>query len=146
MAEQHRVNLTDIYNRIGGVEEKLDTMAQAVQEIREDQDDLNDRLSEVEGRMPGHSDAEIVQMIDDRMHAIMPAMIRQAVHDELVEPLHRVDESIRASQRNRDAIRQVQADLQPLVEIRDGIVFIRRAVVSISSVVTAVAVIWAVFS
>lgn len=105
---------------------------------------LDNRVAKLERREPGHSDAEIVQMIDDRLQAIMPSIIEGAVGHALETPLKRVDESIEASKQNRQAIRQVQEDLRPLVEIRDGIVFLRRAVVVLGSIASAIIAVWSI--
>lgn len=107
---------------------------------------INDRVERLESRRSGHSTEQIVQIVDDRLEHILPNIIRKAVSDELSRPLKRVDESIDASRRNREAIQQVQNDLQPLLEIRDGIVFLKRFIVGAGSLGSAGLVIWAVAS
>lgn len=104
---------------------------------------LSSRVSALESRYPGHSDSEIIDMIDRQLQASLPGIIEGAVGHALEAPLSRVDESIEASRNNRDAIDRVQKDLEPLVEIRQGMRFMKSFLLMSAAVTTAVAVIWA---
>lgn len=116
---------------------------------------MDERLRTVESRMPGHTDDEIVQMIDERLahfaDTILPDVMRKALHDELLAPLKRVDESIAASKANRTAIAEVQKSVDglkqstdPIIEIHAGLRFIRNAILSIGGIVLMVAAVAAI--
>lgn len=126
--------------KIQRVDSKLDANATAAEA----------RFRVLESRLPGHSEDQIIELIDARLQAVLTPMLREAVADELRHPLKLVEEAIRSSRANHSAIETLQADVTavkasttPIVEIADGIRFIRRSIVTIGITAAAMSGIWA---
>lgn len=145
----------------GHMDERFDEVKAELQQIHK-KIDTNARAAEarfhvLESRLPGHSDDQIIELIDARLQAVLPDMLREAVTDGLVAPLSLVQDSINASQSNSVAIEAlaetvetvkcdvsaVRASTTPIVEIADGIRFIRRSIVTIGITAAAMSGIWA---
>lgn len=136
--------------KIQRVDSKLDANATAAEA----------RFRVLESRLPGHSEEQIIELIDERLQAVMPGMLREAVTDGLVAPLSLVQDSINASQSNSVAIESlaatvetvkcdvsaVRASTTPIVEIVDGLQFIRRFLIGAGGLSGSALVIWAALS
>lgn len=133
--------------RFDALEEKIDSNAKASEA----------RFRVLESRLPGHSEEQIIELIDERLQAVMPGMLREAVSDELKVPLKLVQDAIDSSHANRDAIKclsetvstveanvaTVKTSTDPIVEIVDGLQFIRRFLIAAGSLAGAVGLILA---
>lgn len=141
----------------GHMDERFDEVKAELQQIHK-KIDTNARAAEarfhvLESRLPGHSDDQIIELIDARLQAVLPGMLREAVADELRGPLTRVEEAIRSSHANHAAIETLQADVTtvkasttPIVEIVDGLQFIRRFLIGTGGLAGSGLVIWAALS
>lgn len=139
-----------VESQIRALDQKIDTNASATEA----------RFRVLESRLPGHSDDQIIELIDARLQAVLPDMLREAVTDGLVAPLSLVQDSINASQSNSAAIEAlaetvktvkrdvsaVRASTAPIVEIVDGLQFIRRFLIGTGSLAGSALVIWAALS
>lgn len=129
--------------KIQRVDSKLDANATAAEA----------RFRVLESRLPGHSEDQIIELIDARLQAVLTPMLREAVADELRHPLKLVEEAIRSSRANHSAIETLQADVTavkasttPIVEIVDGLQFIRRFLIGAGGLAGSALVIWAALS
>lgn len=148
----------------GHMDERFDEVKAELQQIHR-KIDTNARAAEarfhvLESRLPGHSDDQIIELIDARLQAVLPDMLREAVTDGLVAPLSLVQDSINASQSNSVAIEAlaetvetvkcdvsaVRASTTPIVEIVDGLQFIRRFLIGAGGLAGSALVIWAALS
>lgn len=132
-----------VYDRIGGIESKVDDLAGRVSHVEDS----------IGRQLPGHTDAQIIQIIDQRLEAVLPGLVGRAVSDELRHPLTLVEEAIRSSHSNHKAIEALQTDMTevkertaPIVEIVDGLQFIRRFLIAIGSLAGAASLILAAWN
>lgn len=86
--------------------------------------DAEARFRVLESRLPGHSEDQIIDMIDSRLQEMLPEMMREAVSDGLAAPLK---------------------DLKPIIDMMQTINNLRRfwlwLVPALSGLVTLAAVI-----
>lgn len=132
-----------VYDRIGGIESKVDDLAGRVSHVEDS----------IGRQLPGHTDAQIIQIIDQRLEAVLPGLVGRAVGDELQHPLRLVEEAIRSSHSNHKAIEALQQDVTrltdstgPIVELLAGMQFIRRFLIATGSLAGAVGLILAAWN
>jgi hypothetical protein len=166
-----KVTTGHIDERFDVVEQRLESLSQkadanvAAIDALDSKIDANAEAAEarfhiLEARLPGHSDDQIIDLIDARLQSVLPDMLREAVTDGLVAPLSLVQDSINASQSNSAAIEAlaeavetvkcdvsaVRASTTPIVEIVDGLQFIRRFLIGAGGLAGSALVIWAALS
>lgn len=66
-----------VESQIRALDQKIDTNASAAEA----------RFRVLESRLPGHSEEQIIELIDERLQAVLPDMLREAVNDGLSAPL-----------------------------------------------------------
>lgn len=92
--------------------------------------ELVDRVGELETRLAGHTDDEIMAMIDERLEhwtgTVLPDLVTEAINEGLRRPLNTLDE-------NTKALNDLRTSTKPLVDMCETVANIRRALLWIAA-------------
>ena len=89
---------------------------------------LTTRVGALELQNPGHTDDEIVQIIDERLAVfardVLPGIVKGAIHEGLRLPLSKVDDNTRALNDLNLALAPVIRIGQTVTSVRSGLLWI----------------------